>query len=203
MSNFTALVNFAGEADRKTFARRLAALPAERPLVEPALPGGYESGELIAHFGFREPSDAESAVALLGDRQVSHVDWAHYEAIAEGRAEPELRGGVYRILLLAVDPATPPETVRRFEAEMQAMPRYIAAIRNWRLSRVTQAGGARAWTHVWEQDYAALGGLLGPYMLHPYHWARIDRWFDPECPERIVDSRLCHSFCAFERSVLG
>ena len=82
------------------------------------------------------------------------------------------------------------------------MPYYIPAIRNWQLSRAEEATGARRWTHVWEQEYADAGGLMGPYMMHPYHWARIDRWFDPECPDRIVDARLCHSFCAMKASVL-
>ena len=200
MSSFTALATFAPDADREAFARDLAAAPAERQLIGSTLPGGYEAGDLIVHFS---SANAVEAPALLGDPQITHVDWAMYEPIAEGRAERDLRGGVYRVLLLAVEPSTPAETVRRFEAETQAMPQHISAIRNWRLSRVTEAGGARAWTHVWEQDYADLGGLLGPYMLHPYHWAQIDRWFDPECPERIVDARLCHSFCGFERSVLG
>ena len=55
----------------------------------------------------------------------------------------------------------------------------------------------------WEQEYADIGGLMGPYMLHPYHWAVIDRWFDPECPDWIVNTRLCHSFAAFGAPVLG
>jgi hypothetical protein len=201
MSSFTALVSLAPGADRDALTRDLGAVPARRRLVQPTLPGGYEAGDLIVHYDFA--ADAQSAAALLDNPRVAHADWAAYEPIAEGRGAPDLRGGVHRVLLLAVEPSTPAETVRRFEAEVRAMPRYIPAIRNWRLSRVTQAGGARAWTHVWEQDYADLGGLLGPYMLHPYHWARVDRWFDPECPERIVDPRLCHGFCGFERSVLG
>ena len=27
---------------------------------------------------------------------------------------------------------------------------------------------------------------MGAYLMHPIHWARVDRWFDPECPEVIV-----------------
>ena len=27
------------------------------------------------------------------------------------------------------------------------------------------------------------------------HWAVVDRWFDPECPDVIIRDRLCHSFC--------
>jgi hypothetical protein len=33
-------------------------------------------------------------------------------------------------------------------------------------------------------------------LMHPIHWAVVDRWFDPECPEVIVRDRVCHSFCA-------
>ena len=36
---------------------------------------------------------------------------------------------------------------------------------------------------------------MGPYLMHPIHWAYVDRWFDPECPEVIVRDRVCHSFC--------
>jgi hypothetical protein len=45
---------------------------------------------------------------------------------------------------------TPQTIVEWFEAELQAMPRYISSIRNWQLSRVAGSPGARPWTHVWE-----------------------------------------------------
>ncbi|MBN8846497.1 MULTISPECIES: Dabb family protein [unclassified Sphingomonas] len=190
MADFTALLTLRADADRAVVARTFA----DATLVAPTLPGAFEGGDLIVHH--RGGGD------IPVDPAVAHIDGAVYETIAEGGAEPGLRGGVYRILLLAVAPGTPDHIVRQFEAETLAMPRYIGAIRNWRLSRVTKATGARAWTHVWEQEYADPGGLLGPYMTNPYHWARVDRWFDPECPEHIVDTRLCHSFCAIGRSVL-
>ena len=68
---------------------------------------------------------------------------------------------------------------------------------------MAHASGARGWTHVWEQEFANIGGLAGEYMLHPYHWARIDRWFDPECTQWMIDTTLCHSFCALDDSVLS
>lgn len=191
MASFTALLTLRPDADREAVARRFA----DATLVQPTLPGVFEGGDLIVH---RRNGGAD----LPNDPAIAHIDSAVYDTIAEGAAEPGLRGGVYRILLLAVAPGTPDPVTRQFEADILAMPRHIGAIRNWRLSRVTRASGARAWTHVWEQEYADLGGLLGPYMTHPVHWARVDRWFDPECPEHIVDMRLCHSFCAIERSVL-
>ena len=71
------------------------------------------------------------------------------------------------------------------------------------VSRVAEPAGATGWTHVFEQEFSDLHGLMGPYLMHPIHWAVVDRWFDPECPEYIVRERVCHSFCALHTSVRG
>src|SRR3990172_2406861 len=84
-----------------------------------------------------------------------------------------------------------------------AMPDYIPAIRNWHIARVNgtqgreaaaqRAAGERSqsgWTHVWAQEFEKLDDLEIDYMVHTYHWAVVDRWFDPESPERIVAPRL-------------
>lgn len=113
-----------------------------------------------------------------------------------GHAEP---ARIYRALLVAVDPETDPAQVALFESETAAMPDYIHAIGASQLSRVHSGTG---WTHVWEQEFTDLGGLTGPYMTHPYHWAHIDRWFDPERGTKIV-TRLCHSFGALDTAVLS
>jgi len=39
--------------------------------------------------------------------------------------------------------------------------------------------------------------------MYPYHWGHIDRWFNPECADWIVDTYLCHTFCAFESGPLS
>ncbi len=75
------------------------------------------------------------------------------------------------------------------------MPRYVRTITSWQLSRVERAIGASPWTHVFEQEFTDVEGLMGPYLMHPIHWAYVDRWFDPECPDVIVRDRVCHSFC--------
>jgi hypothetical protein len=78
------------------------------------------------------------------------------------------------------------------------MPRYVRTITAWQLSRVETAIGTSAWTHVFSQRFTDLEGLTGPYLMHPIHWAYVDRWFDPECPDYIVRDRVCHSFCAVD-----
>ena len=191
----------AGEADALA-----AAHGAWRRLVAPTLPGSHCGGDLIVHGAFDSAEQRDvcgaALASLLAGAPVAAIDGADYQGSPAGKRDPDLANGVYRVLLLSVDEGSDPETVARFEAETRMMPHYIPAIRNWQLSGADATFGERRWTHVWEQEYAGVEGLLGPYMLHPYHWARIDRWFDPECPDRIVDARLCHSFCALEASVL-
>jgi Stress responsive A/B Barrel Domain len=109
---------------------------------------------------------------------------------------------IKRTLLLRVHPGTPSERVERFERELAAMPRYIASIRSWSLSRVDRAVSPSRWTHVWEQEYESVSGLRGEYMMSPYHWAGVDRWFDHEIPDAIVADELIHVFYATDGPVL-
>ena len=123
------------------------------------------------------------------------------------RVNPLVRGDkpgtVYRTLLLRVLPDTDADTVARFEHELSSMPRYVSTIWAWQLSRVSEAVGTTAWTHVFEQEFCDVDGLMGPYLMHPIHWAVVDRWFDPETTDVIVRDRVCHSFCAITDPVLS
>ena len=209
MFRLTRLVHFTAEAspaERAVVAASLQRI-SEHLLVAPTLPGVHNGGDLIAQFRFADEAHWKATeprlAAVLDGPSVAHVDSAFHAAGSAEAKAPRLEGGVYRALFLSIDSGTEPGVVERFEAEMRAMPRYIAPIANCRLGRVMHAGGARRWTHVWEQEYASLADLTGPYMTHPYHWAWVDRWFDAECPQRIVDPLLCHSFCALRRSVLA
>jgi hypothetical protein len=210
MYKLTRLVTLTDPANVSALADEIHALAtahsAYRQLVAPTLAGSHFGGDLLAHFAFDDAAkraDFDAALApLLAAPAVASVDGVAYRSGEGGKSGPELANGVYRVLLLRVDEGTDPAVVARFEVETRMMPHYISAIRGWQLSRTEEAVGARRWTHVWEQEYADAGGLMGPYMMHPYHWARIDRWFDPECPDRIVDARLCHSFCGFEGRVI-
>lgn len=209
MFKLTQLVHYseqAGPAERNAVAAALRRIEGCR-LAQPTLPGVYNGGDLIAHFQFRDEAGWRAAQAqrdaALAAPAVRHVDSAAYEGGAGKIGAPGLENGVYRTLLLSVDRPVDASIIEQFEAEVRMMPHYIPAIRNCQLSRVTHAEGAQRWTHVWEQEYSGVEGLMGPYMLHPYHWARIDRWFDPECTEWMINTTLCHSFCALERSVLS
>lgn len=130
------------------------------------------------------------------------ADAVRYQTVASGKRDPGLRQGIWRTLLLTVREGVAAAEVEIFEEELLGMPRYMAAIRNWRLARVTTPGSR--WTHVWQQEYAAIDGLMGEYLLHPYHWGWVDRRFDPEFPDVwVVDTGLCHVFCPLETSIIA
>ncbi|MFF0529830.1 Dabb family protein [Nocardia amikacinitolerans] len=98
---------------------------------------------------------------------------------------------IKRTLLLTVRPETPAAVIARFEADLMAMPTHIPAIRSWSLSRTD---GQTTWTHAWEQEFADPAALNGDYLLHPYHWTHVDRWFDPEIRGSIVEPAIAHLY---------
>ena len=107
-----------------------------------------------------------------------------------------------KLLFMLADPAVDAATVARFEGELASMPGFVSTIKAWQLSRVETSTGSSAWTHVFEQEFTDVDGLLGPYLMHPIHWTVVDRWFDPETTDVIVRDRLCHSFCELPAPVL-
>jgi hypothetical protein len=172
-------------------------------LVAPTLPGVRNGGDILMHLRFTDdrhwPEVHARVDEVLSAPVITHVDSAHYRGRPVGPDEPD--GLVFRALFLRVDPTTPGDVVARFEADLAAMARYVSTITSWQLSRVETATGTSAWTHVFSQRFTDVEGLTGPYLMHPIHWAYVDRWFDPECPEFIVRDRVCHSFCTVETPV--
>ena len=202
MYSFLALIHVAeGKLDAV-----LAALRDAGAAAAPTMEGSFNGGDAIALFDFADEAAFDSARgdldAVLKGEDVERADTAFFRHGRSDTSARDLETRVYRALLLCADRPATPEKQARFDAEIVLMPKYIPAIANWRYSEVLESSGERAWTHLWEQEYADVGGLMGPYMMHPYHWARIDRWFDPECPEWLVDTRLCHSFGTFDGPVI-
>ncbi|MBK7252286.1 MAG: Dabb family protein [Gammaproteobacteria bacterium] len=196
-------------AERSAFRAALraatVALPAlEGFLFEPTCPGSFNAGDLIWRTCFTDADAARRALdgerwrqegeALLGNgTQVRRLEQVAWTGGACGGFSPAR--GVYRVALFCANRAPRAERLECFAAETCAMPQYIRSIRRWQLATPHEATGSRVWTHVWEQEYETLAGLTGAYMMHPYHWAHVDRWFDPEWPEWLVDPVLCHAFC--------
>jgi Stress responsive A/B Barrel Domain len=204
MFNVVRLIDVADEAARDRLLGDLrgaaAGCGAERALIEPTLPGVRNGGDILMHLRFGGRSQWDSAASVfdrvLADPAVQRANGATYAG--SPATASEVRGTVYRTLLVRVQPDTDEATVARFEDDLRLLPRYVTSICTWQLSHVESAVGASPWTHVFEQEFRDVDGLMGPYLMHPIHWAYVDRWFDPECPEVIVRDRVCHSFCRAE-----
>ncbi|WP_155929899.1 Dabb family protein [Mycolicibacterium sp. CBMA 234] len=162
-------------------------------VVAPTLPGSRNGGDILAHLRFHDENTWQQSTFdhALTDSSITQVNGATYRGTPTRHGD----GTVYRALLLRVDPAVDAPTVAQFERELASMPGFISTIKAWQLSRVDTAIGTSPWTHVFEQEFTDVDGLLGPYLMHPIHWTVVDRWFDPETTDVIVRDRLCHSFC--------
>lgn len=204
MFNVTTLVH-TNQRESILAALRDAVRDVPDALVEPTLPGVRNGGDILMHLQLPDATPWPRLEArleeVLSAPAVGHVDSARYRGRPVGPDEPD--GSVYRALFLRVAPDTPDDIVVRFEADLAAMPRYVSSITAWQLSRVDTAIGTSPWTHVFSQRFTDIEGLTGPYLMHPIHWAYVDRWFDPECPEYIVRERVCHSFCAVDTPIRG
>ena len=189
-----------------------AGLPCDSAVVAPTLPGARNGGDVIVRLRFGgagqwghhrqaieealRSDDVDRVVGAAYDPDDAPVEWSGRRAGADGP-------GVYRALLARVADDATAEQVADFERALLRMPAHVPQIRAWRLSRAASTTGPTPWTHVWEQEYDDLDGLLGPYMNHPIHWAHVDQWFDPESPRRIVRDRVVHTFCAIDAPVLA
>jgi Stress responsive A/B Barrel Domain len=208
MYNVTRLLDIADEEpDRVMSSVRSGAEAtlAHHSMVEPTLPGSRNGGDVLVHLRFNDRSEwlsaADDFAAVLQDPAITWVNGATYSG--SPTRNDSGAGTVYRALLLRVLPDTDTDAVARFEAELVSIPRYVPAIKAWQLSRVDDAIGTSQWTHVFEQQFSDVDGLMGPYLMHPIHWAVVDRWFDPESPEVIIRDRVCHSFCHCDAAVVG
>ncbi|MEZ5554702.1 Dabb family protein [Haliea sp.] len=176
----------------------------------------YAAGHLTLDLLYPDASTAARAQASdVWQRQIlpelsrncSAVHALALETVGAGLREPDLAGGIKRTAFFRLQSGRENTTAEAFERDLLAMPHHIREIRNWRLSRAVPVDWQHAvcapWTWVWEQEFRTVDDLLGPYMVHPHHWAHIDRWFDPESGAQAIDTALSHAFSPFGSSVLA
>lgn len=199
--------------EREAVQLRLKQLsPSPGSLLIDDLPPNRNGGDMLWRVAFpsRACHDArvaradwqESEAFLDNHIAIEHIDRIAHMSVARADDRPGEPGGLYRVLALAIEPGTAASSVEAFEREMLAMPAYVTSILRWNFARVVESRARRAFTHVWEQEFADMSSFRGDYMDHPYHWGYLDRWFDSDNPARIVDGHLCNSFCAIDRPIL-
>ncbi|MCA7898668.1 Dabb family protein [Burkholderia cepacia] len=191
----------AGGIERALHEAALALAGAKRVALARNQDGSWGAGDYTLDV-LRDDSATDGTADFAALAQlpgIVRIDGAVCRAIGGGLREPALRDGVWRTLMLRVRPQAGAEQVAALERELLRMPAFMPGIRNWRLSRIATPG---AWTHVWQQEFARVGDLLGEYLMHPYHWGWVDRRFDAESPDWTVDA-ISHAFCPLASSLLA
>lgn len=216
MYNLVKVISVA-EAHRASFGTALGEATKRLPgavtsLAAPTLPGVYNGGDFLWRVSFAGRAVADAALAseagmairtlIAESRAVTSLDEAAFETGQSG-GRADAPNGLYRVAMFCANRNPTPERLAAFARDTQIMPDHVRTILRWELSRATDASGAMPWTHLWEQEYADRAGLDGAYMLHPVHWAHVERWFDTEYPDYLVAPRLVHSFCAINRAILN
>ena len=214
---FITFAQDAGQDDRTRLVGLLEAAPGldlgiVNARLQPTLAGSHSGGDLIWRLQFADERAYRACIqrpdwrridrALTAD-MISNLDTAAYLQEAQGLSEPSIKNGVYRALLLTTRPGVSAAQLAQYESEQREMALYMPTIRNWALNRVVDGGGARRWDYVWEQEFQDYDQWNRSYMAHPYHWARIHRWFDPESTDWIHDPWYALCLCRFEDSILS
>lgn len=191
----------AGAIEHALRAAAHARAGTKRVALARNLDGSWGAGDYTLDV-LRDESAADGTAdfaALARLPGIERIDGARCRAIGGGLREPALREGVWRTLMLRTPPQAGTVRIAALERELLQMPAFMPGIRNWRLSRIEPPG---AWTHVWQQEFAHVGDLLGEYLMHPYHWGWVDRRFDAESPDWTVDA-ISHAFCPLASSLLA
>ncbi len=206
---------------RSAFETRLreaaAALPGlQAAALSPNYAPEYAAGHYTWDLLYPDRDSADNARESAAWKQAISAALAEHcvachalalQTLGAGVRSSDLVNGIKRTAYFRLLPDTATDSAQRFERDLLEMTEQIPEILNWRLSRTValpwNTADCAPWTYVWEQEYASLDDLLGPYMAHPHHWAHIDRWFDPESGAQAVDVNLSHAFCHLQDSIIG
>jgi len=216
MSNLLRLMAFSSalaEGDRDAAVDRLRAAAAKLPgstdlVLVRAHAAGVNRADVIWRQRFAGADDAAKARSSDVWKQEIEPMFAaggpfvldHHLIYGAGQSGGAPLGkGLIRIALFHAEHNPTPEKIDQMERETASMPRYIPAIKRWQCTRPDVVEGPTPWTYIWEQEYDDLTGLNGPYLMHPSHWGYVDRWFDPEYPEYMIDPELVHTYGDFVR----
>jgi hypothetical protein len=93
--------------------------------------------------------------------------------------------GLRRLLIIRIADGADPDAIIALRDAIVAGGTELP-LRGWRLATAMPHPTHR-WSLVWEQLFDN-DDALSEYMRHPFHWTRIDPFFDPEHPAVIVSA---------------
>ena len=183
---------------------------SEVNIMGDVLPYAYGGGDLFYEIGFEFQEDYESAKSksewetiqsLLADQAL--ID--HYEFVAYGEGKLNITGqqaACHRVLIFEIVPDADPAAIEKMEKIMPDMCNYIPGLINCKLAKVVETTGTMNWGYAFECDFDDPMTFLTNYNYRPYHWANVDKFFEPSCAEWVADPNLCTPYIAADGAFL-
>lgn len=202
------------DAQKEAYITKVAELCAAISpvnLVSPLLPGSVPAYDLYVEVAFKEQADFEAAKETDAWKELAALaadtaQTATYEYVAFGTQtefasdRPAL---CHRLLIFRLRDNAPQEIVEKMERTIVKFPDYVPQIANSKFAKVVETVGTNRWDYAFDVDYEQVTDYFGWYLGTPYHWAYIDRFFEPTSNEFIIDTHLCSVYCAQESALLA
>ena len=195
---------------KKEFLIKIAETISKVNIAGDVLPYAFGGGDLFLEIGFenkdafqtgKETTAWNELLAALADSDV--ID--HYEYVAYGEGRMNITSdtaGCHRVLIFEIIPDAKPEHLEKMERIMPDMCLYIPGLLNCKLAKVDEYSGTMKWGYAFECDYDDPMTFLTNYNYRPYHWANVDKFFEPACTEWVADPNLCTPYIAAETAFL-
>lgn len=181
-------------------------------LVKPLLMGSVPASDLYVEMGFPDQAAYEEAKKLPAwetlNMTVSDSKFVadrEFVAFGEGNARcSDKESKAHRLLIFHAYPDTPVELKEKMEETIVRFVDYVSGMVNCKIARVVESDGNMDWSYAFECDYDTPATYLGSYLATPYHWAYIDKYFDPAATATFfIDPNLCSVYCETDSAFLA
>lgn len=203
----------AGEVERenlKSSLQELAAGISPVNILGDVLPYAFGGGDYFMEIGFEDQSAYDAAKSSDEWTSIRHLleDDAmidHVEFVAYGDGKLNVTGenaACHRVLIYEIVPDADPAALEKMEQIMPDMANYIPGLINAKLAKVVESSGTMNWGYAFECDFDDPMTFLTNYNFRPYHWANVDKFFEPACAEWVADPNLCTPYIAADSAFL-
>lgn len=181
-------------------------------LVKPLLMGSVPASDLYVEMGFPDQAAYEEAKKLFAWKKLDMmandselVAAREFVAFGEGKARySDEEAKAHRLLIFHAYPDTPEALKEKMEDTIVKFIDYVPGLVNCKIAKVVECSGNMDWSYAFECDYDVPTTYLGAYLATPYHWAYIDKYFDPAATATFfIDPNLCSVYCEADNAFLA
>ncbi len=173
-------------------------------LVSALLEGSMPAYDLMVEIGFADQAAYEEAktgdayqALLAAVNDTANFSVYEFAAYGSDRENFTDRQGIcHRVLIFHMLPEFHTEELEKMLVEnIVRFPTFVPKMVNCKLSKIVETSGTNHWDYAFECDYEEIMDYFGQYLMTPYHWGFIDRFFEPSAKEFFIDPNLASVYC--------